>query len=70
MIYGSVKVYFSLNRLTNQSKKADKQGSPKMKSFYSINFDYTALYGFFVFQKSKKFLLFEFHAYFSFKEVL
>ena len=39
----TVKVYFSLNELTYQSKKTDKQGSPEMKSFHSINFDYIAI---------------------------
>ena len=32
----TVKVYFSLNELTYQAKKKDKQGSLEMKSFHSI----------------------------------
>ena len=39
----TVKVHFSLNELTYQSKKTGKQGSPEMKKFYSINFDYIAI---------------------------
>ena len=41
--WATVKVYFSLNELTYQSKKTDKQGSPEMKSFHSIHFDYIAI---------------------------
>ena len=55
--WATVKVYFSLNELTYQSKKTDKQGSLEMKSFHLINFDYIAIQDF-IFQKSKKFVLF------------
>ena len=33
------KVYFRLNELMYQSKKTEKQGSLKMKSFHSRNVD-------------------------------
>ena len=41
--WATVKAYVSLNELTYQSKKTDKQGSPEMKSFHSIHFDYIAI---------------------------
>ena len=41
--WAAVKVHFSLNELTYQSKKTDKQGSPEMKNFHSVNFDYTGI---------------------------
>ena len=57
--WATVKVYFSLNELTYQSKKTDKQGSREMKNFHLINFDYIAIYDIYIFfQKSKKFVLF------------
>ena len=37
------KLYFSLNKLTYQSKKTDKQGPPEIKNFHSINFDHIAI---------------------------
>ena len=45
--WATAKANFSLNELTYQSKKTDKQGSPEMKSFHSINFDYIPIYDFF-----------------------
>ena len=41
--WATVKVYFSLDELTYQSKQADKQGSPEIKNFHSVNFDYIAI---------------------------
>ena len=41
--WATIKVYFSLNELTHQSKKTDKHGLPEMKSFHLINFDYIAI---------------------------
>ena len=39
----TIKIYFNPNELTYQSKKIDKQGSPEMKNFHSVNFDYIAI---------------------------
>ena len=50
----TLKVYFSLNELTNQSQ----QRSLEMKSFNSINFHDIAIKDIFFFQKSKMFVLF------------
>ena len=41
--WATVKVHFSLKELMYQSNKTDKQGSPEMKSFYLINFDYITI---------------------------
>ena len=42
-LLGTAKVYFRLNELTDQSKKTDKQGSPEIKNFYLVNFNYIAI---------------------------
>ena len=41
--WATAKLYFSLNELTYQSKKIDKQGSPEMKNFHSIHFDHIVI---------------------------
>ena len=72
--WATVKVYFSLNELTHQSKKTDKQGSPEMKNFHSVTFDYSVISHLgnvlFFFRNLKSFYCFEFLAYFSFQDIL
>ena len=62
----TLKVYFSLNELTNQSQ----QLSLEMKSFNSINFHDIAIKDIFFFRNLKCLYCFEFLAYFSFKDIL